>query len=522
MDSADTAVASECKNWQLGWCPTDWGPVKVAERRSATATAPSAESPVPPLTKRLKLSFALGSTAEAVTFQATSMFLLLYYNQVLGLSPGLVGLAMSAGLMVNAVFEPLVGSWSDRVRTRLGRRHPFMFASALPIALTLYALYMPPDGLGPNGLLAWLTVMWILHQQTVSLYEAPHLALGGEMSSDYLERTSIMAYATFFLWIGDGLTAFIALRYFFPTTPEYPNGALDPSNYPHFAFWIAATILFLRLYAAWSTRGRIPYLSQSEPDTPRFGLREFWRDIMRALGNRKYVILLFALLFFSLMTGVRNGIYMYKMTFFWQMTNADISWFIIGSAFGYVFAAFVVKRLHARLDKRWTGALACFVYTVGPAIPIVLGYFGILTPGTPYLLAILIAFSVLQHAPYSILTTTVRSVIADIADENELRTGLRQEGILYAARQFFQRIDTALGTMLAGWALVLINFPEKAVPGQVDHDVVMGIGVAFIVTVIPGLIASMFYALAQVTRSTYDETRAALAVDRAARVAARS
>ena len=496
----------------------------MTEQGKATSDAgtASAAPAAPPLTRRLKLSFALGSTAEAVTFQGTSMFLLLYYNQVLGVSPGLVGLALSAGLMVNAVFEPLVGSWSDRVRTRLGRRHPFMFASALPIALTFYALYSPPGGLGPNGLLVWLTVMWILHQQSVSLYEAPHLALGGEMSSDYLERTSIMAFATFFLWIGDGLTAFIALRYFFATTPEYPNGALDPSNYPHFAFWIAATILLLRLYAAWATRERIPYLSQAEPSTPRFSFIEFWRDILRALGNRKYVILLFALLFFSLMTGVRNGIYMYKMTYFWQMTNDDISWFIIGSAFGYIFAAFVVKRLHARLDKRWTGALACFIYTVGPAIPIVLGYFGVLAPTTPYLLAILIAFSVLQHAPYSILTTTIRSVIADIADENELRTGLRQEGILYAARQFFQRIDTALGTMLAGWALVIINFPEKAVPGMIDQDVVMGIGIAFILTAIPGLIATMFYALAQLSRSSYDATLAALVIDRAERASAQT
>jgi glycoside/pentoside/hexuronide:cation symporter, GPH family len=495
----------------------------VASQGSATGDlVTEGASSAPPLTKRLKLSFAVGSTAEAVTFQGTSMFLLLFYNQVLGVSPGLVGLALSAGLMVNAVFEPLVGSWSDRVRTRYGRRHPFMFASALPIALSFFALFSPPSGLGSDGLLVWLTVMWIIHQQAVSLYEAPHLALGGEMSRDYLERTSIMAYATFFLWIGDALTAFIALRYFFPTTPAFPNGALDPANYPHFALSIATTILILRLYAAWATRKRIPYLSLAEPSTPSFSFVEFWRDIVRALGNRKYVILLFALLFFSLMTGVRNGIYMYKMTYFWEMTNNEISWFIIGSAFGYIFAAFVVKRLHAKLDKRWTGALACFTYTVGPAIPMLLGYLGILTPSTPYLLAILIAFSVLQHAPYSILTTTVRSVIADIADENELRTGLRQEGILYAARQFFQRIDTALGTMLAGWALVFINFPEKATPGQVDHEIVMGIGLVFVLTVVPGLIASIFYALAQATRSSYDATQAALALGRTERGAAHS
>lgn len=488
----------------------------------AIATAPFGVLPAPPLTRRLKLSFALGSTAEAISFQATSMFLLLYYNQVLGLSPGLVGLALSTGLLLNAVFEPLVGSWSDRVRTRLGRRHPFLFASAAPIALCFYALYMPPAGLGDTGLLIWLGVFWILYQQAMSLYEAPHLALGGELSDDYLERSSVMAYSTFFLWIGDALTAFVALKFFFKTTAEFPNGALDPTNYPAYALWVAVTMFALRFYSAWATRSRIPYLSQAKPSTPRFSFAEFWRDIVRALGNRNYVILLFALLFFALMTGVRNGLYLYKMTYFWQMTNDDIAWFFIGSLCGYVFAAFVVKRLHVRFDKRWTGATACFVYTVGPAIPVALGYFGILTPQTPYLLAILIAFSFLQHAPYSILTTTIRSAIADIADENELKTGMRQEGILYAARTFFQRVDVALGTMLAGYALVFIDFPKNAQPGQVDPETVMGIAAVFLLATIPGLIASLFYALVRVTRTTYDTTKAALVVDRAERAAADS
>jgi glycoside/pentoside/hexuronide:cation symporter, GPH family len=489
--------------------------------RSDTLPASATAEP-PPITTRLKLSFALGSTAEAITFQATSMFLLLFYNQVLGLSPGLVGMALSAGLMVNAVFEPLVGSWSDRVRTRIGRRHPFLFASAVPIGLCFYALYSPPAGLGETGLLVWLTVFYILLQQTVSLYEAPHLALGGEMSPDYLERSSIMAYATFFLWIGDSVAATVALTVFFPATAEHPNGALDADNYPAFAFAFATVLIVLRLYSAWATMERIPYLSQTATSTPRFSLAEFWRDILRALSNRNYVIMLFALLFFALMTGVRNGLYMYKSTFFWQLTNNEIAWFVVGSAFGYVFAAFVVKRLHARFDKRWSGAAACFVYTVGPAIPVALGYFGILSRQTPYLVPILIAFTVLQHAPYSILTTTIRSALADIADENELKTGLRQEGILYAARQFFQRIDTALGTMLAGWALVLIAFPAKAVPGQVDQGVLDGIAIAFLLTLIPGLLASFFYGIVRVTRSSYEETRAALAVSRVRRAAAES
>jgi Na+/melibiose symporter-like transporter len=478
---------------------------------------PVPASRAPPLTVGFKISYAMGATAEAITFQGASLFLLIYYNQVLGVSPGLVGLALSAGLMVNAVFEPVVGSWSDRVRTRLGRRHPFMFAAAAPIALCFYALYSPPAGLSSTGLLIWLTVFYILLQQTASAYEAPHLALGGELSDDYIERSSVMAYNTFFAWVGDAVTALVALKLFFKATEGFPNGALNPANYPAFAFWTAATLLVLRFYSAFATVPRIPYLAQTALDTPKFSVIEFWRDILRALKNRNYVMMLFGLLFFALMTGVRNGLYLYTMTYFWQLTNDEIAWFFVGSLSGYVFAAFVVKRLHVRFDKNWTAGSACFMYTVGPAIPYVLAYFGVISAETPYLLVILIGFSLFQHTGYSLLTTSTRSALADIADENELKTGLRQEGILFAARTFFQRVDTALGTMLAGWTLVLINFPAKAVPGQVEQTALDGIGLAFLLTVIPGTIAAIFYCMLRVTRKSYDTTRAALEVARANR-----
>jgi Na+/melibiose symporter-like transporter len=143
-----------------------------------------------------------------------------------------------------------------------------------------------------------------------------------------------------------------------------------------------------------------------------------------------------------------------------------------------------------------------------------LGYLGILTPETPYLLPILIVFSVLQHAPFSVMTTTVYSALADIADENELKYGLRQEGVLYSTRTFFARVDQALGTALSGFVLAWIAFPAKAVPGQVDPSVLMGLAAAFVLSTIPGLAAVAFFAMLRVTRKSYDDTQAALVTKR--------
>jgi Na+/melibiose symporter-like transporter len=463
----------------------------------------------PPLTPGLKLSYALGSTGEAVVITTTTSFLLLFYNQVRGLPADKVGLALAAGLFVNAIFDPFIGSLSDRTRSRMGRRHPFMFASILPAGLLYFAVFNPPD-MGNLGELIWLAVANTMLLQAMTLYHTPHLALGGEMSDDYLERTSIMNFNSFCLWIGDTIGWVFAFRVFFYATEQFPNGALDPSRWPIFSVSVSLLVMILFLYSSTATRSRIPYLPTPKEGQPRFSFLEWFRDMGRALRNRNYVVLLIGMFFLSMMTGVRGGLWLYGATYYWRLTNNEIAYFALGSFAGYLFAAFVVKRLHARFDKRWTGAGALLIYSAGPAIPLGLGYLGILSSETPGLLWILVAFSVLQHAPFSLMTTTVYSALADIADENELKYGIRQEGVLYSTRTFFARVDQALGTALAGWVLTIIAFPAKAVPGEVRPEVLSSLALAFVLSTIPGLIAGIFYAMLRVTRSTYEATRAAL------------
>ena len=465
----------------------------------------------PPLTRRLKAAFAIGSSAESIVLTVTNGFLLLYYNQVRGVPAEWVGLALSAGLVVNALFDPLVGSWSDRTTSRWGRRHPFMFASILPAALLFWAVFNPPAALDHLGEALWLAVVNVLLVQAMAIFHTPHLAFGGELSGDYLERTNVMSWNMFFLWVGDTAGWLLSFAVFFRATAAFPNGALDPSRWPAFTVTIALVVLACLAVSSWFTRSRIPYLPVRGANTPRFGGREFLRDLGRALSNRSYVVLLIGFFFLSLMGGVRNGLWIYTATFYWRLTNDEISFFVIGSLAGYVFGAVAVTRLHARFDKRWTGMVALLVYAVGPAIPLALGWAGVMGPGTPGLLAILIAFSTLQHAPYSIMTTTIYSALADIADENELRYGIRQEGVLYSTRTLFAKVDQAVGTALAGWVLTLIAFPAKALPGQVAPDVLSGLALAFVLSTVPGLVAVLFYGMLGVSRASYAATQTALA-----------
>ena len=464
---------------------------------------------MPLLSRFEKVNYGLGSTAEAIAFTATTSFLLIFYNQVRGLPAGHVGTALAAGLIVNALFDPLVGSWSDRTRSRLGRRHPFMYAAILPAALLFWAVFNPPDW-SETGQLVWLAVCNTMLLQALTLYHTPHLALGGEMSNDYLERTSIMGFNTVCLWLGDTIAWVLSFRFFFASSEQFKNGALDPSRWPAFSASFGIAILLLLSYSSWSTRKFIPYLPFPAPTTAKFGMTEWFRDAGRALSNRNYMVLLIGLFFLSMMIGVRSGLSLYTLSYFWQLTNDQIGLFVIGSFCGYAFAATVVKRVHARFEKRWTGTFAVMLYAVGPALAPLLGWLGVISHQTAGIMWIVMGLGALGHMAYSLMTTTVYSALADIADENELKYGIRQEGVLYSTRTFFARIDQALGTALAGWVLAIIAFPAKATPGMVDPGVLSNLALATVLSTIPGLFAAASYSFLRVTRATHDATRAAL------------
>jgi len=103
------------------------------------------------------------------------------------------GLAIGIALLFDAVTDPLAGSISDNWRSKWGRRHPFMLASAVPLGLCFAALFAPPASLGTTGLLVWLTVFAILTRTALTFYHVPHQALGAELSSDYAARTGVVA-----------------------------------------------------------------------------------------------------------------------------------------------------------------------------------------------------------------------------------------------------------------------------------------------------------------------------------------
>ena len=195
----------------------------------------------------IKLIYGSGQFAEGVKNAAFATFVLLYYNQVLGLSGTLAGLAIFIALCFDAITDPVVGSISDNFKSRWGRRHPFMYAAAIPMAFSFYFLFAPPEELSSGALFAWMTVFTVLVRGSMTLYYVPHLALGAELSDHYTERTSIVAYRWIFSVFGHLAVIISAFAIFFVDV-DGQSGDLVAENYPPFAFALAIVVVVSILF----------------------------------------------------------------------------------------------------------------------------------------------------------------------------------------------------------------------------------------------------------------------------------
>jgi Na+/melibiose symporter-like transporter len=459
-----------------------------------------------------KLAYSVGAAAETTINVAFNAFNFFFYVNVMGVPGTLAGLAITIALIFDAVTDPLVGSLSDRWRSKLGRRHPFMFAAPVPVMLCLFLIYDPPDW-GSTGLFLWLTVLTITLRSTMTLYHVPHLALGAELSADFTERTRVMSMNTLFGFFGGLGAAYVGYTYFFAATAEYDNGLLVRHNYPVFATVMALVGGAVMVFSTLATRNVIPRLRKTPDSLPKISLMEFVRDMKLAMSNRNYLMLLLGFLLLSATTGTRETVHLHANTYFWELVPAQIRYFTLIGILGPILGFLVAAPLHDRFDKKRTLIAFLIAYPIFAAGPVVLRMLGLFPANdSPLLMPALLIFYLLQMAGGLMLLITAASALADIADEQELLTGRRQEGIFYSARSFFGKAASGFGHLIAGIAIDLIAFPVGAAPGTVPAETIFKLGlIDGPIAVIPGIVAIGFYLQYRLTRERHAEIQAELA-----------
>ncbi len=457
---------------------------------------------------RTRFAYGIGATAESSISMAFNSFNFLFYNNVLELSGTLCGLAVTIALVFDAISDPMVGSISDRWRSRLGRRHPFLYAAPIPMAIFFYGIYSPPSGLGEIALFLWFTTFTVLLRTAQTLYQVPHLALGAEMTSGYRERSVLMSYNTVFGLVGTFGVFFLGWSYF----GELEGGTSNRTGYAVIAGVIAVFSVIVVFASAFFTRDQIPKLSAPPDDLPPFSFAQLMTEIGDCLKNDNYRTLVFGIFFLSATLGLHETLSSHLNIFYWELPPRQIRWMVIGAPIGLTFAAILTPVVHTRWSKR--NALIAGILGMSTAVgtPILLRLVGLFPENDSALVfPILCVFKAFSYCMSAMMVISIASTLADVTDEHELLTGRRQEGIFFAARAFFGKLTTGLGHLLAGIGMDFIAFPTGAKPGEISPDVIYQFGIlAGPLTLLPGLISISFYLRYKIDEARHDEIRLAL------------
>ena len=461
---------------------------------------------------RTKLLYGFGSVAFGIKDNGFQTILLLFYNQVVGLPGGWVGGAIGIALLVDAFCDPIVGQVSDHLRTRWGRRHPLMYASALPVAVSYLLLWNPPHW-NQGALFLYLLIVAIVVRTFITFYEIPSAALAPELTADYDQRTSFMSFRVFFAWYG-GMTMYsLAFMVFLTPDAAHKVGQLNAAGYSHYGIVAAAIMFAAILISAIGTHKFIPYLRQ--PPAERTSVLENIRQMFATLSNRAFLILMLAGILFNLATGLLFALNIYLLTYFWQFSNVQIFLLALSTFIAVIFAFWMALPMSRRYGKR-NAAIALFVIgTVIAAIPIVLRLTGMFPPnGAPALIWLLFGFTTVSASLQIGSSILLVAMLTDVVEDSERKTGRRSEGLFFAGNSFMEKAVTGLGVFASGLVLSLVHFPQNALPGHVDVVIVRNLAIVYVVA-ISGiyLLATLVIGFFPITREAHEENLRQLAAE---------
>jgi len=453
---------------------SDTSPTKDGLAAAATRSVPHRGA----LKLRTKLFFGLGEAGEGVKTAALETFLFFYYVQVVGLSGSLTGLALFVALLADGLSDPLVGAWSDRTRTRFGRRHPFLYAAPIPLALALYGLFLPPAALPQMGMFLWLTGFAILARFAMTLYFVPHMALGAELSHDFDERVSIGGYRVLFGYVGRIVALALAFTVFFAAREGYANGQLDPSAYPPFALACGALVtLFVIVSALGTQKAALRLAPSAEP--PASAPRGMVAALRAAMVSPSFRALYVALLVMYVYNGVQGALALHMNTYFWLLEPVQVQLVFYASLVGYIVGIPIARPAAGRFDKKPAYMAAIAGSCIVGSSPTILRLLGVFPADGPLVLPLLTAASFMAGLIGSIPVVLSAAMLADVADEYEHDHGGRAEGLFFGANAFCRKASLGLGGAVAGIVIDLIRFPAKVAPGEAPADALTRLGVTY-------------------------------------------
>ena len=430
-------------------------------------------------TRSIRFFFGSGGAAYGIAQNGVAYFLLVYYNQVLGLPASSASLVLMIALFSDAISYPLVGYLSDNWKSRWGRRHPFLYFSVIPIGVSYSLLWNVPSWVvGESALFFYLLICIVCFRLSLTCFQIPSMSLAAELSSDYDERTRLYGARTAADWCFGTLMAVAIMAYWLQETAEFSTGVDNLAGYRESGWVSALFICGSILISALGLHRFIPRLRSLENPVP-IGLRSFFRQLSDALRERSLRVMILVTTLNAVAAGAAAALWIYIAAFFWELSSSQTAWVLVANAVGALIGPYWLARLAAHREKKAVAIGLTLSSAFVSTLPILLRLADLLPDtGSDALFSILLIHGGVDVGLIAMLISITWSLVSDVVEESQLTTGRRNEGITVAGVTFAYKAALGLGAGLAGLILEFVDFPMEASAG-VPEDTLFNLGMMF-------------------------------------------
>lgn len=400
----------------------------------------------------------------------------MFYTQIIGLPAPLVGLALTLALVLDAILDPVVGYWSDNFHSKWGRRHPFMYASAIPVAVSFFLLWTPPAAWSEEALFWYLLTFAVLTRAALTFFETPNAALAPELTRDYDERSTLQSWRNFFGWTGGNAMTVLMFFFVFPAfaTPAIPNGQFNREAYIVYA-WVAAGLMLVAILA--SSLGTHRHIARlTAPAQRRMTIAGVFREIFETLFSKSMGAIFLTAVIASAGLGLSQSLSAFMSTFFWRLQPVQIGVItlviFVSAAIGAALAPVLTRRFGKKTGIIAVGALGLATSPVA----ILLRLTGVIQPGTEAAFWVVLVQGQVDVILVVAQQALLMSMVSDLVEQAEVKTGRRSEGVFFAANTFVMKVTTGIGVMAAGVVLALAQIPPGAAPDQTPDAALVTLG----------------------------------------------
>lgn len=414
---------------------------------------------------REKISYGLGDLGNNVAYGAIGFYLVFFLTDVAGISPvwaGYVFLIIRAG---NAVSDLIVGMVSDHTNTRFGRRRPYLLFGAIPLSIG-FALLWQVFFQDMNSMLLYYTVAGLIFSALYSLVSIPYNSLLPEISQDYDERTSISGYKMAFSFVGSLISAMgvtLIVDTIFPGKSEYQK------SFPIMGWVLAVMITVSILLAFAGTKERAKFSKPEKQDN-------IWKNLMSLIKLREFKLVLGVFIFNMVSFDIIMALYIYFMKYVLKIPD-DISYIFMAIP---LVIAIIATPLWVSISNKAGKQKAYVISAIYFMIPLISCMF--IPAGNMVLVVLITVFIGVGISASQVLTF---SILPDVVEVDELKNGVRREGVIYGAAMFLYKIASAIIVAAVTASLGFFGYVEKLGANVLEQPDSALFGIRFLISCMP-------------------------------------